>query len=418
VRKHWSKRARWFGRKNAPDPFCWIFVVAVFVTGCGKRGSPLPPIVRLPTAPPSLLANRRAETVDVQLTIPGANTDGSRPANISRVDVYAVTAAPAISDAELLKRGTKIASLRVKTPRDPDDAVEADEEGTDVVAPEGPGLEQGASAQVVEDLAKLVPEKSAPPLPSRTAARGPLVGTPAAVPSRTYAAVAFNNRGRRGPISKRVAVPLVAAPPRVSQPDISYDEAGVSLTWRPVGPPSPPSAEELLPSHPLVATMDAGFAYNVYDVSVSPKETKLTASPVADPKFVDARMEWGAERCYVVRTAETVGGLSVEGDASPPRCVTPVDTFPPAAPKGLQSAPSEGAVNLIWDANTEKDLVGYLVLRGDSAQTLMRITAVPVQAPTFKDAVPPGFHAFYAVEAVDTAGNISPLSMVMEETAR
>jgi hypothetical protein len=393
-----------------------LFVAAVVAGGCGKKGPPLPPIIRLPAAPPSVVANRRAETVDVQLTIPATNADGSRPANISRVDVYAVTAPPAIGDAELLKRGTRIASLRVKTPRNPDDAVEADDEDTDVEPPEGPGLEQGASALVVEDLARLAPEKSAPPPPNSAAAQGPLLGMPAVVSSRTYAAVAFNNRGRRGPISKRVAVPLVAAPPRVSQPDISYDEAGVTVTWPPVGPPSPPSVGDLLPSRPLVATMDAGFAYNVYDVSQ--KETRLTASPVAGPKFVDQRIEWGAERCYSVRTSETVGGLSVEGDASDPRCVTLVDTFPPAVPRGLQSAPSQGAVNLIWDANTEKDLAGYLILRGDSAQALIRITPAPVQAPTFKDAVPPGFHAFYAVEAVDTAGNISAPSTVMEETAR
>jgi hypothetical protein len=95
-----------------------------------------------------------------------------------------------------------------------------------------------------------------------------------------------------------------------------------------------------------------------------------------------------------------------------------VDTFPPAAPKGLLTAPSEGAINLIWDVSAEKDLAGYLVLRGDSPAALARITAAPIQAPTFRDAVPQGFHAFYAVEAVDTAGNISAPSTVMDETSR
>lgn len=144
----------------------------------------------------------------------------------------------------------------------------------------------------------------------------------------------------------------------------------------------------------------------------------MTQTPVEVPAYSDARLAWGEERCYVVRAVERISDLTIESDASPPACVTPADTFPPAAPKGLQSSPLEGAVNLIWDANPEKDVVGYIVLRGPSADSLRPITDGPIQLTTYLDKVPPGERYTYAVKAVDRAGNTSEPSKTVEEAAR
>jgi hypothetical protein len=125
------------------------------------------------------------------------------------------------------------------------------------------------------------------------------------------------------------------------------------------------------------------------------------------------------KRCYTVRVAERVAGAIIEGDAAPARCETFVDTFAPAAPKGLTAIPSDGAINLIWEPNTEKDLAGYLVLRGTAAAgTLEPITPAPIQETSFKDGVQPGVAYVYALKAVDKAGNASPLSARVTETAR
>jgi fibronectin type 3 domain-containing protein len=121
----------------------------------------------------------------------------------------------------------------------------------------------------------------------------------------------------------------------------------------------------------------------------------------------------------VVRAVETIADASVESDESAPTCVTLTDTFPPAAPKGLQAVSTEGAINLIWDANTEKDVRGYIVLRGAAAAaTLEAIVMEPIQETSFKDGVQPGVRYAYAVQAVDSAGNVSPMSARVEETAR
>src|SRR5262249_12389557 len=158
--------------------------------------------------------------------------------------------------------------------------------------------------------------------------------------------------------------------------------------------------------------------YNVYDTGAKPAPLKLTRTPTAEPTYSDERIAWGEERCYTIRAVETIGDLTIESDAPPPSCVTPVDTFPPAPPANLQSSPAEGSVSLIWDPNSEKDLAGYVVLRGDSAATLEPITPEPIQETTFRDQVAVGRRFTYAVKAVDKAGNQSKPSKTVEEAAR
>src|SRR5437867_4647372 len=82
--------------------------------GCGRKGPPLPPLLKMPAAPGEMRAERHGSTVDVEFSVPTANTDGTRPANVSRIDVYALSADRAVNEADVIKFGTKIASLNVK----------------------------------------------------------------------------------------------------------------------------------------------------------------------------------------------------------------------------------------------------------------------------------------------------------------
>ena len=147
-------------------------------------------------------------------------------------------------------------------------------------------------------------------------------------------------------------------------------------------------------------------------------ETRLTESPVAEAEYVDHRMAWGTERCYVVRTVATIAGQSIESDPSPLACDKLADTFPPLHPKGLVAVDGEGAINLIWLPNAERDLEGYILLRGTSPDTLAPITKTPLQETTFRDGVPAGAHYFYAVKAIDKSGNVSEASPVEQAKAR
>ena len=362
-----------------------MVVASLCCVACGKKGPPLPPLVKLPAAPSDLIAMRRADTVDLQLTLPSANTDSSRPANVARVEVYALTGPAAVSEADVLKQGTKVATIAVKAPRDPDatfDPDDPDQSEADIEPPGGEGLDQGAVAKVQEKLAA-------------SAASAAAGSAPATAPVRTYVVVGITTKGRRGQPSRRAAVPLAPAPLAPQKLDVTYTETAVMVRWPPA---------------------DA-TAYHVYEVAGS-SLTQLTRLPTKETEFMDARMTWGATRCYAVRSVESVGALVVESEATSPVCVTLTDTFPPAPPKGLQAVATEGAINLIWDANSEPDLDGYILLRATAGGDLAPIRPEPIRETAFQDRVPAGMQYTYALEAVDKAGNVSQPSERIEEAAR
>ena len=346
---------------------------------CGKKGPPLPPLVRLPTPPAEFSVQRRGSTVAIQFAVPGGNTDGSTPADLSRIDVYALTAAPPVTPDEVVRRGTRVGQVLVNPPPDPDTP-----EGQPA-KPSGPlppgGIDQGATARLSESFTADQEIDSAE--------------------VRTYVAVGFNKRGRRGAFSPLVPVPLVRPPDAPGQPDVTWDETSITITW------------------PEIETSDdeAAPAYHVYDAAEVP--VRLTTQAIEESMFVDKRIEWGAKRCYVIRRVELVENMPLESEASPSTCVTLADTFAPAAPDGLTIVATEGAMNLIWNPNKETDLDGYLLFRAIPPDgTLESITPMPVKESTFRDTVPAGTRAAYAVRAVDKAGNLSPMSERVEETAR
>jgi hypothetical protein len=349
------------------------------LVGCGKKGPPLPPLVRLPAAPGEFSVQRRGSTVAIQFAVPAGNTDGSKPADVSRVDVYALTTSMPVPPDEVFRRGARVGEVLVNPPPDPDTP---EGEPAKRSAPAVPGgLDQAATAR----LAEAFDANEAPDVAGM----------------RLYVAVGFNKRGRRGAYSTPIPMPIGPAPEAPGKPEVTWDETSITVTW-----PAPKSADEEPPP-----------TYHVY--APGDMLLRLTDHPLEESTFVDKRIEWGAERCYVVRTVVVVDMLPLESEASPSTCKTLADTFPPVAPEGLTVVASEGAMNLIWNPNHESDLAGYLIWRAMPADgNMTALTPSPVAETTFRDTVPPGARVAYAVQAVDKAGNVSPMSARVEETAR
>lgn len=348
------------------------------VAACGKKAPPLPPLVKLPTAPTEFTAARRGATVDLQFGIPTSNTDGVTPSDVARVDVYGMTGPSTLTPDEIIRHGARVGTVAVNPAADRD-ATEEEAARVAKSAPPG-GKDQGTVVRFSDPLL-----------------------LPAAVDEadvRSYLAVGFNKRGRRGAVSPKLMVPLVASPPAPDRPDVVWDEKDVIVTW------------------PLNGQDDGvPFTYHVYAPGETP--VRLTREPLETGRFVDSRIEWGTERCYVVRAVATAQGLPLESEESPKTCVTLEDSFAPARPGNLNVIAGAGAMNLIWDPNAEPDVAGYIVFRalGDEAP-LAPITPVPVDMATYQDVVAPGTRVTYAVQAVDRAGNVSPLSEPVVEVAR
>jgi hypothetical protein len=399
-----------------------LIVVSLLVGACGRKGPPLPPFVRMPIAPGELSAARRGDSVDLKFVVPASNTDQTRPANIERIDIYALTHTERVTDLQVITRGDRIASVDVKAPRDPNRTIDPDEPASDLQPLVGTGLEQGASADVFEELNHGAPAAreadSNPPIDGR-----PLTGPSCQMPTRTYLAIGISTQGRRGQFSRQASVPLVTAPAALPPAAVTYDENGVTVAWQAAG--AAPAADEppgaRLESRPIGCSSPA-VGYHVYEIAATPAqpETRLTDQPLGASPFKDLRMTWGVERCYTVRAVHTIGQLAVESGPAPPVCEKLTDTFPPAAPKGLVAVASEGAINLIWDASADKDLAGYLVLRAPaSTRQFSPVTQEPVRDTTFTDKVQPGVPFIYAILAVDSNGNRSaPSGESPAESAR
>jgi hypothetical protein len=429
--------------------------VAAGAAGCGKKGPPLAPLRLEPARVADLSVRREAERVRVQFAIPSTNTNGSTPADLSSVEVLALTLPPVLpggrspDDLTFLAAATRLATIDVEPPPPPGAEPSA-------AAPADPRPAQGERVTVEDRLtgsalqpvdlravalaSRGVPAAVEPSGASLAAEPGeagdvvPPVSPPvvrAADPVRRYYAVRpLNRRGRPGPLSARVALPLTPAPPVPPQPAVRYDERALEVTWdAPAGARQlsiGPAAEGDLAATPLVREPPP-HTYNVYAVEPDGAGSGAAAAAPLNPTPLDVRawtitpVPFGQPRCFSVRSVEAGAGVTVESEASSPVCLTPADTFPPAAPTSLAAVGSEGAINLIWEPIDAADLAGYIVLRGEGEAPLVPLTPDPVRETTYRDtAVRAGVRYVYAVVAVDDARprNASAQSNRVEETAR
>lgn len=414
-------------------------MLIVFAAACGKKGPPLAPLNMGPEAPQALTARRLADTIYLQFKVPAKSAAGPGPYSVDHLDVYAVTLAPGmVSPANrfVLKTENIVGRVEVRPPIDPDEEPEEPAGGDTRPHP-------GDIATFTETItgAQLVPltlPAAATPAPAAapggppgtvpaagaSAAGAAAAGVPPATPppaatgvgvlTRLYVVQGVAKNGNKGTPSARVNVPLLAAPGPARPGAATYDATSVTISWNP----------------PLTSSDEApGVSYNVYPAPSAAANgapavvpAPLNDTPLTVTTFAHAGAEAGKEQCFVVRSVATVETAAIESAPSEPICVTPKDTFPPAAPKGLAAVSGTGAINLIWDANTDPDLGGYLVLRAEApGDTLQPLTPQPIRETRYRDTtVTAGVRYVYAVVAVDRAAppNRSAPSNKVEETAR
>ncbi len=419
-------------------------------TACGRKGPPLPPFVYLPAPVGEFTARRVGGDIVLNFKIPTTNTNNIGPADLERVEIYAHTG-PLPAPADYLKHATLIGTIPIKPPPDPDApgatgaSGASGASGSSAVAPQGakagatgasgatgatstagataaPMIEQGWATSVREMLTPALLEPGALPYVKQvptTPALPDVVETPGTVNlpppvMRYYVVMGISRKNKKGAFAGPLGVPISSElPPSPESPEVKYSQDALSLTWTPAA--------------------GGSSRFNVYEVeesgssAVAPQGAKADASdlPAATPQGAKAgvaqvlpanaavllvpaftdKVVFGTRKCYAVRSVTTVGAVVIESEPTPPVCVTPTDTFPPAAPKQLASVSDEKGVNLIWEANTEPDLAGYIVLRGEgSGETMTPLTPEAIHETSYRDSmVQPGHSYVYAVVAVDNA---------------
>jgi hypothetical protein len=384
----------------------------VLSAACGKSGPPLPPLRLVPAPVTAVVAQRTANEVRLTFTLPTANANGPGPVELQHVEVYAGTVAPgavAPANRDLLVAKHLVGRIEVKQPV-PEGKPQPVERPGDTRPSAGEKttfVEEITAAKLTPVFTTLPNAAAQPAAPPAAAAVTPPVPAAPTVPTRIYTIRGVTRRGRPGSPAGRVTVPLVDPPAPPSGLSVQAKETGLTLAW--TAPAPAPAAEA--PAAPV--------KFNVY---ADPAGPPVNPAPLDLPMFERGGVEFGKEECFVVRSMVTMLTVSIESAPSERVCATAADTFPPAAPKGLQAVASTGAINLIWDANTEPDLAGYVVLRGEApGDKLQALTPAPIRDTTFRDTTAqPGIRYVYAIVAVDraTPPNMSPQSNRAEETAR
>ena len=287
--------------------------------------------------------------------------------------------------------------------------------GVPTTLPTSPLTAEGAVAGEAGAGATGTAAGSATTSPSQGAAAAAAAAKPAPTVTRVYVIRGITKKGHPGAPSARIVVPIVPPPPPPSGVTADFTETSVKLSWK--------APED------TAAGTHAPMTFNVYPHAGSAQPaasgvvtvSKALNSPSLETaSFEHAGAEPGKEQCFAVTTVEMISSIAVESEPSAPVCVTPVDRFAPAAPTGLAVVATTGALNLIWDANHEADVAGYLVLRGEApGDTLQPLTPEPIRETRFRDtAAQPGVRYAYAIVAVDRAGNRGAPSARVEETAR
>ena len=227
-------------------------------------------------------------------------------------------------------------------------------------------------------------------------------------------------KSRASEDSNIVRVNLYPPPDEPRDVRVSVTEPALIVTW----------ADGTVPSGATPR------GYRVYRAEIEAGETsapqdaakaKLGAplaleGPSTTNEFRDSHFEFGTAYLYTVRTVAQFGADLVESADSSPVAVTPRDTFPPAAPTGLEVSvipvtnETPAYVELSWAISPEGDLGGYFVYRSSLEDTQgERISTEILPTPTFRDnSVMPGNRYYYRVSAVDRSGNESPTSSAVQ----
>ena len=397
------------------------------LAACGKKGPPLAPLRLVPAPVADISARRTGPNVTVRFVVPNKNQNGPGTIDLDRVEIYAVTVGAGAlvpPNRDLMTKERLVGTIAVKPAPVEDAPVPPPNEADKRPAP-------GDRAVFVDELTpdKLIPIKSPlpepQPKPAETGAT-PSEGSPkpdAAVaqpgalpavvqvpvpppdyPVRVYVIRGISTANRPGPPAERVTIPLVTVPNPPAAVAVKPTERNYVLDW-------------------VTAVAEAGqpaIAFNVYFRGL--EDAPLNASPIAETRFEHGPVKPGEEQCFVVSSVQVVRNVPLESEPSAPACSTWTDIYPPAAPKGLEAVAADDGISLSWDANTEPDVAGYLILRAEApGDTLQPLVREPIRQTNYRDtAVQSGVRYVYAIVALDKASpaNTSQPSERQEITAR
>jgi hypothetical protein len=366
-------------RRAAPVAFMLCLVAGALLAGCAAPGEPVARHPVIPAAVTDLTARQYGNAVALNFAIPTRSTDRDALSEHPAIEIYS----SALPNGSVPDKKT---SWRLAFSIPPEQA------------------DRYLKGERIEFRAPVTPD-------DLTRAGGALM----AYKIRTSAV-----KARESADSNVVTLKVYAPPETPRNVRVDVTESALVVSWDAAAPP--------------VGT--GSFVYRVYrGVLDKAQETPPTemaqanlkaplemAGSASSTEFRDANFDFGMPYLYTIRSVVQYGADSVESADSSPAIVTPRDTFPPAAPTGLEvttipaAGPASSSVELSWAINSERDLAGYHIYRSDTEDGAgQRLNMEILPSPTFRDmSVASGRRYSYRVSAVDRAGNESLKSSAVQ----
>jgi len=391
-----------------------LLVAGVPLWGCGVKGPPLAPLIVVPVSVTEQEIRRFGGEVHLGFTLPTRNQDGTEPADLLRVDVYAMTTQPRLQPdrrldlEEFEEAATLVTSVEVRSQETP---LAVDPTGEEV----DPRPGQGFPIDVTETLAAatLVPvdpwederddgddedDDEDHDETSESPVRFPLMTPPLPGPlQREYVVVSVSGRGHESE-APRVVVPLVEAPAPPPAPTLTYTEAVIELVWE-----LPPGVRAAV-QPPTTATTSTTGVGGSATVPAAPSIPSLPSTTTP------------ADASTTARSAAQTGTdppVAIPAPSGSPAAGQPA-TPPPAAPPPLRSTPI-----VEWPPASRYDLYELVQIEDEPAARPLpvRLNTMPLTTPAYTDRrVEFGVERCYAISTLDVVGGLDMRSRLSTKT--
>ena len=213
---------------------------------------------------------------------------------------------------------------------------------------------------------------------------------------RVVGVTPFGSKGAYSDIVSGIAYPALKAIPMITSS--SFDRnGGADISWQFDG-----ASQELIKGFNVLHSTD-DKDYTILIGNLNPQQRNYHITNIG-------------RHIYYKIEAEAKQGTSTR---SLPVLIQPVDSVPPGIPQGLSARiDSLGAVHLSWKPNSDADIYGYRLYRGQTkGEELIPITDLAIRETTYTDSINLdnlNNKVYYALTALDERYNQSDLSETIE----
>ena len=382
----------------------FIICSLIFLSiSCGKKGSLLPPVIKVPQKIKTFRVYQRGRKIILEWANPEAYTDGSPLTNIRKVEIW-------LAQIKLhLEKGSKQPNQSEETLKTKVGKKEK------LSSNQSSSKEKTISLKEFERQAELTASLSQDKLAEYLIERRkqqpqyryeyPLTDQDFLSKRYIFALKVVDQKKKSSDYSEFVPIEPKALPlPPLDLRSKVYQDK-IEISWT-------------APEKNINQSTEVEIkGYNVYRYEKGQQPQRLNSKAIESNKYEDKDFVFGKTYYYFVRASVSTTSLAGESADSEVIEVVVQDKFPPSSPSGLIIMAGPGYITLSWDENQDKDLAGYRVWRKKEGEDeFILLTPTPITVNNFTDnKVEKNKRYYYAVTTQDIFGNESQKSEVISE---